>query len=94
VIRSSSTTRLGSRDVPLLHRENDIVLEGLRAPLDEQVVSGKAGAADTEADAADHVLDLIGDGVLALALGNGLEVAPVGIQYGLALVVVKSADGR
>jgi hypothetical protein len=79
------------RDVALLHRENDIVLERLRASLHEQVVSRKAGTADTKADAADHVLDLVGDGVLALALGDRLEVAAIGIHYRFALVVVEPA---
>ena len=81
-------------DVALLHREHDVVLERLRAALDQQVVGGQAGAADPEPGAADDVLDLVGDAVLALDLGDRLQVRLVGLAHLALLVLVEPAHAR
>ena len=44
-----STNRLTRRDVGLLHRQHDVVVERLAVALDQQVVRRQAGAADAEA---------------------------------------------
>ena len=80
------------RHVALLHRQHDVVVERLRAALDEQVVRGQAGAADAEALAPDDVLDVVGDALLALRLRDRLEVLAVGLEHRLALVVLEPAD--
>ena len=90
--RPSSTTRLGVGDVALLHRQDDVVVECLRAALDEQVVGGQTRAADAEALAPDDVLDLVGDALLPLRRGDRLEVDLVRLEHGVASVVLKPAD--
>src|SRR3712207_7113784 len=45
----------------LLHRENDVVLERLRAALHEQAVRRQPGRADPEASSAHDVLDRVRD---------------------------------
>ncbi len=77
------------RDVALLHRQHDVVLERLRAALHQQVVRRQPGAADPEARPADHVLDLVRHRVLALLLRDRLEIALVGGEHLVALVVVE-----
>ncbi len=62
--------------VALLHREHDVVVQRLVEPLDEHGVGGQTGAADAEPGPPGHVLDRVGDPPEALALGDGLQVAP------------------
>ena len=65
----------GRRDVALLHRQDDVVLERLGVPLDEQVVRRQPGAADAEPGLADDVLDRVGEAAQPLGLRDRLEVA-------------------
>src|SRR5215217_4630363 len=86
-----STTRLGAGTLPLRHRQHDVIVERLGPALDEQVVGGQPRAADPEAAAADDVLDVVGDALLALGLRDRLQVGAVGGEHLLALVVLEPA---
>jgi hypothetical protein len=84
----------GRGDVGLLHRQHDVVLQRLRAALDQQVVGRQARAADAEPGAADDVLDRVGHAVAPLDLGDRVEVRLVGgADLGL-LVILEAADAR
>ena len=64
------------RDVALLHRQHDVVLERLVEALDQDVVRRQAGRADAEPGLPDDVLDVVEDRLLlALGVGERLEVA-------------------
>ena len=64
----------GGRDVALLDREHDVILQRLRAALDQQAVRRQPGRADPESGPPDHILDRIRHAVLALDLGDRVQI--------------------
>ena len=73
--RSWSDDAADGRDVGLLHREHDVVLQRLVEALDEDVVGRQPGRADAEAGPADDVLDVVEDRLLlAFGVRQGRQV--------------------
>ena len=89
--RSSCDDPARCGDVALLHRQDDVVVQGLGEPLDEHAVGRQARAADAEPRAT-HDVEHVEGHRAAVDLGQRLEVAREGRANGGGLVVLEPAD--
>ncbi len=81
--------------VGLLHRQHDVVVEGLAVPLDEQVVGRQPGTADAEAGLAHDVAQVVEEVALrAPPRRDRPEVLLEGRDHLTALVVLEPPDRR